>query len=102
MTKWNLPPDPQVAKEVLQNETRQHKMSLESGWLGRVFGTGRNAPVQVVSLALVLLLLAGVLYTFHGDAPNHLGVVDFWKVLSPIITLLVGFLAGTYSKTGGE
>jgi hypothetical protein len=57
------------------------KMDLESGWLGRVVGSSKNAPNNMAFLVLVLTFGAGFLsFSLPGDS------AEFWKLIAPIIT----------------
>jgi len=103
MNELKLPDDPRVAKEVLQNAEKRDRRRIESGWLGIVFGTGRNAPVPVLSLITLILLIAALAYTFSGERSGYLPVADFWKIIAPILTTLIGYLVGTTTaRSGGD
>jgi len=74
---------------------RQKEMDLEAGWLGRCFGTSKNAPMNIAGLVVVLLVLAGLATMFIQSA---LPSADYWKIAVPLITLVMGFIFGKGSK----
>jgi len=66
-------------------------MDLESGWLGRAFGNHANAPTNIAGFVAVCLILAGIgIVAFSGWEKS----AEFWKVISPLLTLVLGYLFG--------
>jgi hypothetical protein len=76
-------------------DLRSKAMDLEYGWLGRCFGNARNAPVNIAGLTVVLLLGTGVAMLFF-ESKNMLSS-DYWKLITPILTLILGYLFGKKS-----
>jgi hypothetical protein len=75
-------------------DLRSKAMDLESGWLGRAFGSRANAPTNIAGFVAVCLILAGVgMVGFVGWEHSS----EFWKVISPLIALVLGFLFGKNS-----
>ena len=74
---------------------RSKEVDLEAGWLGRCFGTSKNAPLNIAGLAILLLLGSGVATLFIQTA---IPAVDYWKIVVPLITLVMGFVFGRTSK----
>lgn len=70
------------------------EMDLESGWLGRLFGSPKNAAVNIGGLALCVALIAGMIITIN---PGGSIAVEAWKIISPIMTMILGFLFGRKS-----
>jgi len=72
--------------------------------LARFWGDHRTIPHHIAALSVVILLLAAVLYTFvHPDGKKHpdsLSVKDMWSIVTPTITLLLGYL--TSMPSAGE
>ncbi|MBI3821504.1 MAG: hypothetical protein HY289_02365 [Planctomycetes bacterium] len=66
-------------------------MDLESGWLGRVFGSPKNAAVNIGGLVAILVVIAGVIMTFF---PGGATATETWKIVTPIVTMVLGFLFG--------
>ena len=65
-------------------------MDLESGLLGRFFGGSNTAPSNIAGLILVSLIVAGIyLQVFQPTSAT-----EFWKISSPLITLVFGFISG--------
>lgn len=74
---------------------RSKEMDLEAGWLGRCFGTSKNAPMNIAGLVVVLLVVAGLATMFIQSA---LPATEYWKMAVPLITLVMGFVFGKGSK----
>lgn len=75
-------------------DLRSKAMDLESGWLGKVFGNHANAPTNIAGFVAVFLILAGIgMVAFSGWEKS----AEFWKVISPLLTLVLGYLFGKNS-----
>lgn len=72
----------------LRNKIEVDKMSM--GKLGTIFGKGNNAITNIIGLILILLVI--VMFIFSFIHPNE--ALDYWKLIAPIITLALGYLAG--------
>lgn len=70
---------------------RQKQIGLEAGWLGHVFGTGKNAPIGIAGLVIVLLFVFGLAVLIW---PLQMSATEYWKLAVPIITLALGYLFG--------
>lgn len=90
----HLPDNPEIAKNVLEKDLQKRQL----GVLGRVFGSNQNTSTHIVGLLLILLVIAGIAYTFFTPAHQAFAVSEFWKVLSPIITTIIGYFLGTNSR----
>jgi len=84
--KYNTDPD---ATELL---LKSKGMDLESGWLGKLFGSSKTAPSNIAGLSLLLLLSPGIALLFTAGTAMTAG--DYWKLITPIITLILGYLFG--------
>jgi hypothetical protein len=89
--KFNTNPDEQ--KFVL----RSKEMDLEAGWLGKFFGSGKNAPLNIAGFVVVVLVIVGCVNLF---VQSNLPSGDYWKIIGPLITLVLGFLFGKGSGNG--
>jgi hypothetical protein len=69
-------------------------MDLESGWLGRVFGSSKNAAVNIGGLVVLLVVIAGIIMTIY---PAGSTATESWKIITPVITMVLGFLFGRKS-----
>ena len=76
---------------------RSKEMDLEAGWLGRCFGTSKNAPLNIAGLVVILLVGAGLAVLFLQSA---IPAADYWKIAVPLITLVMGFIFGKGSREG--
>ena len=83
-----------LAKKRLDNEAEKGRR----GWMGAIWGDGNNSAINIAGILIVLLVLIGAVYTFvmvcMSWQDTHHQVLDFWKVLVPLITLALGYLFG--------
>lgn len=69
----------------------------ERGFLGRVWGSIEHSSNNIAGLFIILLLIIGAAYTccmFHDNPENHSKILEFWGMLSPMLTLALGYLFG--------
>ncbi|MBQ6301558.1 MAG: hypothetical protein IJK75_06415 [Bacteroidales bacterium] len=89
--------DADLEKERLNKEDKRS----ERGWLGKLFGAGVHSPNNIAGLLIVILLLVAIGYTFfmlvYCPVETHHQVVDFWGIITPLITLALGYLFGKSS-----
>jgi hypothetical protein len=71
------------------------EMDLEAGWLGKCFGTSKNSPLNIAGFVLIILVVAGVLVLF---IQSSIAAIDYWKIVSPLIALVMGFVFGKGSS----
>jgi hypothetical protein len=94
--------DKRLAKQVLESQNEIEKIKAERGWLGGLWGISSSIPNNLAALTIVVLLLMGMVYTFCmmncGQDKIILSIKDFWAIISPLITLAVGYLFGDKSK----
>jgi len=102
MDKIQLPRDPQLAKQIVDNQWRHRELELQSGVLGKFFGSGRNVAVHIAGLIAILLLLSGFAYTFLSFDKSALAVAEYWNKILPTITTLVGFILGAAARGNGS
>lgn len=75
-------------------ELRIKAMDLESGWLGKAFGNYANAPTNIAGFVAVCLTVAGIaMVGFSGWEKSS----EFWKVIFPLLSLVLGYLFGKNS-----
>lgn len=74
------------------------KMDLDSGLLGKLFGSHEFAPTNIAGLVALVTLLAGMVVTFMPT--KDVLPSEFWKIISPIITAILGYLFGRKTKDG--
>ena len=79
--------DPDSANTLL----RSRELELESGLLGKLFGAPTHSPGNIAGFLIVILLLSGILVTY---LPGSISATDFWGVITPLITLALGYLFG--------
>lgn len=61
------------------------------GWFGWLFGSPKNAPLNMAGATLVVTLLVGGIATFAFPSSDR---IEAWKYLTPIITLALGYAFG--------
>lgn len=76
---------------------RSKKMDLEAGWLGQYFGTGKNAPLNIAGLLVLLLVGSGIAVLF---LPSTIPADKYWNIIVPLLTLVLGYIFGKGSKEG--
>lgn len=80
--------DAEGRKQALEAET--NKLRLEMGWIGSFVGSAKNAPNNIAFLILLVVVLAGFIVGFAYPHDR----VEFWKLIAPIITLVLGYIFG--------
>ena len=89
--------DAEREKERLKKEEERKSR----GVLGAFFGNSENSSKNIAGFLIFTLLFIATFYTgamiicHYQD--THSQVMDFWNVITPIITLSVGYLFG-YSR----
>ena len=79
------------SRSITPTDLRSKEMDLESGILGKFFGNHRNAPSNIAGAVLLVLLVPCVVLVFvQGSFPAG----EYWKVVTPIITLILGYVFG--------
>lgn len=69
----------------------QARMTLDAGWLGRIFGSSANAPTNITGFILVIFAITVVyLIVFRMNEPAS----EALKTVIPVITLALGYLFG--------
>jgi hypothetical protein len=74
-------------------QLRRQEMNLKSGWFGRIFGDAENAPTNTASMGIfAILILTAILCLFN---PSQM--MEILKIMTPILTLIMGYLFGRRS-----
>ena len=69
----------------------EKRMYLESGVLGRIFGSNQAAPMNISGFVVGLLVVAGVILILARGVAES---VQYFKIVVPLITLALGYLFG--------
>jgi hypothetical protein len=69
----------------------QTRMSLEAGWLGKIFGSSENAPTNIAGFILFLFFVSILIVLF---LETRMEAVEYLKLVLPVITLVLGYLFG--------
>jgi len=94
MNKLQLPSDPTIAKKLIDADLKTKEHQIKAGLLGKLFGSSIHVSIYIVGIVVFLATIAGVVYTFIPDNTKAVDTAEFWKVLTPIITTLIGFILG--------
>lgn len=96
MANLNLPKDKDLANKMLDNDREKFRNSIEIGWLGKFWGSPKTSPNNIAGFTIVLLLLLGIGWTTICE--DFSNTKDLWAIITPIITLALGYLFGEKSK----
>ena len=98
----NLPKDKELAKQLLDNHNELEKEKIQQGVLGKIWGSSTSIPNNIAALLILLLLLSGLIYSCSAFniSPEKISlpIKDFWLIITPLITLSIGYLFGDKSK----
>ena len=86
-----------IEKVKVEGDHHIQKTKVERGVLGNIWGNPESVPNNIAALSVVLLLLAGLLYTFLLPTLNlstDLPAKDFWAIILPFMSLCIGYLFG--------
>ena len=87
----------------LETEIRKAKIAAEKhdkdrGVLGRFFGSKEYAHRNIAGLLIFVLIAIALIYTlimlWCDHAKTHTQVLGFWGILTPIVTLSLGYIFG--------
>lgn len=102
----DLPRNKELAARVLDNVGSLNKIETERGWLGSFWGASSHIPHNVAASLVLILVVTGIVYSFMKiNIPaddKSLSIKDFWGIITPIITLAIGYLFGEKAKTPSE
>lgn len=70
---------------------RSKQMDLEAGWLGKAFGSGANAPMNIAGVLVVVLMSSGIATLF---IESSIPASEYWKIIVPLLTLVMGYVFG--------
>ena len=97
-----LPKDKELAKKVLNNHNELERQRVSQGVLGKIWGNSSSIPNNIAALSVIVLIVTGIIYTYStmkiATDKIALPIKDFWAVISPLITLAIGYLFGDKSK----
>jgi hypothetical protein len=98
----NLPKDKELAKKVLDNHNELERQRVVQGYLGKLWGSSSSIPNNIAALAVIVLIITGIFYTYSTmSLPTDkisLPIKDFWAIITPLITLAIGYLFGDKTK----
>ena len=71
------------------------EMDLNSGMLGKFFGTSDNVSVYIAGVVVMVVVVTGLVVTFY---PGGTTAVETWKIITPIVTMILGFIFGKHNS----
>ncbi len=88
-----------------KNHSHEREMlCTQLGWFGRLFGGKDILPLNISgSLILILLFFASgftayAIYSINDSNNSKIDIQDIWSVVTPIITLALGYLFGSHKN----
>ena len=86
--------DTQIKSQQLQNEEKVRQRGL----LGKLWGASRHSSNNIAGMLILLLLGLGFLYSLgmyiRNADDSHQHMLDFWDVITPLITMSLGYIFG--------
>jgi len=85
----------------LESKSKDHEHEIKVlektlGWLGNFFGGKDNTAMNISGALLILLILFGIGMSILSIANCNLSnLKDIWSVITPIITLTLGYIFGS-------
>jgi hypothetical protein len=100
----DLPRDKALASKIIENQNELKLRESEKGWIGSLWGSSKNAPNNIAGIVILLLLTFGLVCTsiiviWYPTKDVSPSIKDLWAVITPIITLGLGYLFGKKSST---
>jgi hypothetical protein len=82
-----------VTEDVPQRyyDIEQIRMTLEAGWLGKIFGSATNAPTNIAGIVLSASIISIFLVLL---IPTRMETIEYLKLVLPVVTLVLGYLFG--------
>ena len=76
-------------------EQNKNENDNEYGLFGKIFGSHpENISLFIAFLISFVLMIIGVLFFLLPHAVNGEENIEFWKIISPIITAAMGYIFG--------
>lgn len=84
-----------TSQDTAADYIKAKEMDLEAGLLGKIFGADNRAASNIAGTVIILLVISGICVSFWG---SNVPTIDYWKVITPIITLTLGYLFGKHKQ----
>lgn len=94
-----LPTNPETSHKIIDHTFEESKMTRELGLLGHFFGSGNSIKLNIAGLFIFILVITGIIYTAcvlfcESTNPKAIGILEFWGIITPLITLALGYIFG--------
>ena len=76
---------------MIETEHKKFELTTRAGVLGKFFGSDEYAGRNIAGLLAVVLVVAGLGYTF---TERTFPAKDLWAVIGPLIGTILGFMFG--------
>jgi hypothetical protein len=74
-----------------QLKTSLEGKKIEAGLIGKYFGTGDNAKINITAISVLLLIISAIFFSFFFKLPE---AIEYWKTILPLVTLGLGYIWG--------
>lgn len=97
----NLPPNTKLASQYLKHNSQHQENLVKAGWLGKFFGMNDRISLYIAGVTIFLMLISGIIFTFFSFfySESFDNTIKLWGVITPIITLSLGYIFGKGSKS---
>ena len=101
-SKINPLPHDSISKvidaDIEKQKIRKEAAREERGLLGKLWGSIEHSSNNIAGLFIILLFIVGLLYTIWMlcvvSCDNHKKILEFWEMLTPLMTLALGYIFG--------
>ena len=96
----NLPQNLKTTEQLITKSFEADNHARELGIVGKLLGSGDSIKMNIAGITILILILTGIVYTIiliFCNTSNNSNVIDilkFWGILTPIITLSLGYIFG--------
>lgn len=86
------------------DKNNNHNLEIkkkELGWFGIFFGGKELISLNISGMLIIFLLITGLLlsYKIYSDKSDLDNVVKIWGIITPIITLTLGYIFGSKNNS---
>lgn len=91
-----------INAEIRKKEIDQDILKDERGFLGKFFGGKDCSSNNIAGFFICILLFIASCYTagmaIYCPTNTHNQILDFWSIVTPLITLALGYIFGNKFK----
>ena len=86
--------NPQLQSEFIRQKSKIEHRQMQIGVLGRFFGSDGEGRRNIAGLVILVCLVLGAVMSSICYFKDCTFAVDFWHILSPMITCCLGYICG--------